>query len=573
MTTNRAPPYLPPFFAEEGYFYDAPPSTSSPAPVPGDIAGAVAVDKTCTADSLPLERDGGLLKNQIHYSSSTSSVGLPSHNTRWEVAEDDLLREGIAQFGYGNWKMIADHVKTRNRLQCKNRARHWQTIGVSAADHPNRGPTSLSGRHSDAASEADPVKDSSAADGGCSPETPIPSSPLLNNTPAAKSEETAPGPGSVVDPIQFDRETISEHEKKSNPEWFTNRTTAKNPERYLKIRNHILDSWQTVYKPEYMTKTAARRGLRDCGDVNAIGRVHAYLENLGAINQGCEPRKPPVVKRPSRRVFYYYDSDEEDHPTSSKRKSRPDDDYDDQVTHTKGSKPRPRRMRKRPQHYYDAGSQDQDDQFCLVPVEDYEANELVAPFQLEITSNALVVMDFHSHLAHTEVIGLLGGRYLHADDGGTGQGTLYVETVFPCKGTSSTDIECEMDPESEMKAREDFANKGLSVVGWYHSHPTFEPNPSVRDIEYQNLYQGLFRDKATGIEPFIGVIVNPFDPDNVNDAPSRIQYVHIHQQWEGGRKRSVPYGCHPRIAQSTHIPDALVDQIKNLVDQFKDYGL
>ena len=46
-----------------------------------------------------------------------------------------------------------------------------------------------------------------------------------------------------------------------------------------------------------------------------------------------------------------------------------------------------------------------------------------------------------------------------------------------------------MDPESEMKAREVFARKGLSVVGWYHSHPTFEPNPSVRDIEYQRLYQ------------------------------------------------------------------------------------
>lgn len=46
-----------------------------------------------------------------------------------------------------------------------------------------------------------------------------------------------------------------------------------------------------------------------------------------------------------------------------------------------------------------------------------------------------------------------------------------------------------MDPESEMKAREVFAAKGLSVVGWYHSHPYFEPNPSIRDIEYQTLYQ------------------------------------------------------------------------------------
>lgn len=46
-----------------------------------------------------------------------------------------------------------------------------------------------------------------------------------------------------------------------------------------------------------------------------------------------------------------------------------------------------------------------------------------------------------------------------------------------------------MDPESEMRAREVFAEKGMAVVGWYHSHPTFEPNPSVRDIENQSSYQ------------------------------------------------------------------------------------
>ena len=46
-----------------------------------------------------------------------------------------------------------------------------------------------------------------------------------------------------------------------------------------------------------------------------------------------------------------------------------------------------------------------------------------------------------------------------------------------------------MDPTSEMKAREVFAEKGYSVVGWYHSHPTFEPHPSIRDIENQTSYQ------------------------------------------------------------------------------------
>lgn len=46
-----------------------------------------------------------------------------------------------------------------------------------------------------------------------------------------------------------------------------------------------------------------------------------------------------------------------------------------------------------------------------------------------------------------------------------------------------------MDPVSEMNARELFEKKGLQVVGWYHSHPTFEPVPSIRDIQNQASYQ------------------------------------------------------------------------------------
>ena len=30
-----------------------------------------------------------------------------------------------------------------------------------------------------------------------------------------------------------------------------------------------------------------RSGLKKCGDVNIIGRIHAYLEQIGAINFGC----------------------------------------------------------------------------------------------------------------------------------------------------------------------------------------------------------------------------------------------------------------------------------------------
>lgn len=43
-------------------------------------------------------------------------------------------------------------------------------------------------------------------------------------------------------------------------------------------------------------------------------------------------------------------------------------------------------------------------------------------------------MDFHSHLAYTEVIGLLGGKVLQTE---AGLQELHVEHVFPCRSAST----------------------------------------------------------------------------------------------------------------------------------------
>jgi protein MYSM1 len=65
---------------------------------------------------------------------------------------------------------------------------------------------------------------------------------------------------------------------------------------------------------------------------------------------------------------------------------------------------------------------------------------------------------------------------------------LYVNIAIPCKSIS-TGIQCEMDPISETLARDVVEKLNLSIVGWYHSHPIFIPNPSMRDIENQSRYQ------------------------------------------------------------------------------------
>ena len=96
-------------------------------------------------------------------------------------------------------------------------------------------------------------------------------------------------------PIIIDRNVIQDLEKDNNTEFFMGRP-LKTPERYMKIRNYILDMWEKT-KPNFLFKTAVRSGLRNCGDVNSIGRVHAFLEDIGAINEGCLDRPVPRVRQ------------------------------------------------------------------------------------------------------------------------------------------------------------------------------------------------------------------------------------------------------------------------------------
>lgn len=155
-------------------------------------------------------------------------------------------------------------------------------------------------------------------------ETPTPSAdptdsitPLPHATIKTDKEEmtndtqapTAPPTINQSNGIQFSPFEISDEEMAHNPEWFKQKY-SKTPDRYLKIRNHMLACWKLV-KPKYLTKTSARKGLKDCGDVNAIGRVHEYLESIGAINVDCVTSAPRPPRRVPRELNGHGDEEEE----------------------------------------------------------------------------------------------------------------------------------------------------------------------------------------------------------------------------------------------------------------------
>lgn len=79
----------------------------------------------------------------------------------------------------------------------------------------------------------------------------------------------------------FDMHLINAIERKALPEFFNNRNRSKTPAVYKDYRDFMINTYR-LNPIEYLTVTACRRNL--AGDVCAIMRVHAFLEQWGLIN-------------------------------------------------------------------------------------------------------------------------------------------------------------------------------------------------------------------------------------------------------------------------------------------------
>ena len=79
----------------------------------------------------------------------------------------------------------------------------------------------------------------------------------------------------------FDMNTIHNLERKALPEFFNERNRSKTPSVYKDYRDFMVNTYR-LNPAEYLTVTACRRNL--AGDVCAIMRVHAFLEQWGLIN-------------------------------------------------------------------------------------------------------------------------------------------------------------------------------------------------------------------------------------------------------------------------------------------------
>ena len=129
-------------------------------------------------------------------------------------------------------------------------------------------------------------------------------------------------------------------------------------------------------------------------------------------------------------------------------------------------------------------------------------------------------MDAHSHLSTAEVIGFLGGRVERASGR---PAVVRVLRALPARQLVSSDaaVEVELDPAAMPDILASLEAEGLQCVGWYHSHPVFATQPSVRDVANQEAYQRFFSGQA-----FVAAIVGPYD-QRMEGTSSELRWWHV----------------------------------------------
>ncbi|RKO92336.1 hypothetical protein BDK51DRAFT_20270 [Blyttiomyces helicus] len=60
-------------------------------------------------------------------------LDFPIFEEDWGADEEMLLVEGLEMFGIGNWEQIAEHIGTKNKLEC---AEHYDRVFVNSEDWP-----------------------------------------------------------------------------------------------------------------------------------------------------------------------------------------------------------------------------------------------------------------------------------------------------------------------------------------------------------------------------------------------------------------------------------------------------
>uniref|UniRef100_A0A4X2MCF4 MPN domain-containing protein n=1 Tax=Vombatus ursinus TaxID=29139 RepID=A0A4X2MCF4_VOMUR len=222
---------------------------------------------------------------------------------------------------------------------------------------------------------------------------------------------------------------------------------------------------------------------------------------------------------------------------------------------------RPENKGRVPVRYCTLGSRDlARNPHTLVEVTSFTAINKFQPFNVSVSSNVLLLLDFHSHLTRSEVVGYLGGRW------DTNSQLLTVLRAFPCRSRLG-------DADTAAAIEEEICQslflRGLSLVGWYHSHPCSPALPSLQDIDAQMDYQLKLQGSGNSFQPCLALVCAPYYSGN-QGPESKISPFWVMPPPE---QRPNDYGI-PMEVEMTYVQDGfltndILHEMMLLVDFYK----
>ena len=155
----------------------------------------------------------------------------------------------------------------------------------------------------------------------------------------------------------------------------------------------------------------------------------------------------------------------------------------------------------------------------LVETISFSSAGKLQPFLISLHTSALITMDVHCSLTRSEVVGYLAGSW---DVNSNSKSfllkvqnkkfltissfckALTIKQAFPCLSRLADE---KRGQAIEIKIAKEMEAADVSLVGWYHSHTSSPPQPTVQDIDAQLEYQLKLKGTGDqGYRPCVGII-------------------------------------------------------------------
>ena len=187
-------------------------------------------------------------------------------------------------------------------------------------------------------------------------------------------------------------------------------------------------------------------------------------------------------------------------------------------------------------------------------------------------------MYIHSYLSKNEVIGLLGGKAYDSSVCMKGSNEpiryLIVSKIYPsesCIKTPSVRLKnCEISDDQQIKIQDQMDKDGVVKLAWYHSHPIFEVDPSVLDLQTHQRQQTCFDSQGL---PFFGVIIGPYHAKQ-GISETLFKVFHLKEDRNQNKQRTVKLNFKDRgralqhkIIPNTKLKYSMYQDIKQMIRQ------